>query len=263
MLRAAGDPSTPPKKLIMIYRATSLEFAISHLTSLVFGTSKILEPHEIPEKPFLEHKDRLRFVDALAANPSSPDEVLLGLKTNTKIVTNPRFLQMVAKEPDFLEHWVLLGLLQTTPFIPQNVLHLFTESPDARVRRVAALHVSVAGEADSNWRDEVGPILVRGCDRSLEHDFVERGHIIPHWICLHLAETPIVQEEEIVKWSKGCLQLFCSAMNTGGGWTMTFPWPYHLGSALSPQSTLNHWEIYANFGNRFVRAAARERLENL
>jgi hypothetical protein len=262
MLRAAGDPSTPTKKLTKIYQATSIDFQMSNLAALIFNTAKFLKPHEIPKMPPLEYKERLLFLDALAANPSSPDEVLLGLKDNTMIVTNPRFLQIVAKETAFSEPLTLLQLLQTTPNIPKNVQHLFTESSHAGVRGNATLHVSMAGEAGSNWRDEVGPMLARGCDTSLVDDFAKENNIIPDWVYIHLAQSPIVQEEEAAKTSRERLRLLCHALRTGGGWTILFPWFWHLGCVLYPQSTISHWNAYANFGNRFIRAAARERLEN-
>ena len=238
MLKIAEDSTSPAHKLISIYETLFPDAA----TTPNFVHSRVKEKEE----------DKL-FLNALAVNPNTPPKILYALRQYGSLLINPVFVLVVIEEPKLLEQQVLLRLLHNAPTIHKNNRAMFTENPDATVREESSLHVSIAGEADVDWRDEVGPMLARGCGRGAVRDFIEERSQIPDWVRCHYPNA----EGETESSAMDRLQVFGQAYNLHGR-TRFLPWYHYLGHVLLQQNDPTELSNYVAHGNRFVRAAAKE-----
>jgi hypothetical protein len=197
----------------------------------------------------------------LLTNPNTPVHVLVEFRQcgsiSGHILSNPAFSLIVLKEPILLEKEILLDLVNHANVIHPNNISLLTDNIYCEIREEASLHISIAGEANENWRDEAGVFLAQGCLPSTERDLIGNTYRIPAWISTHFPEASAENDTKSLE----RLRVFCYALQYGSGWK-TSPWYFHLGRLLSSRMYPSDYRTYSMVGNRFVRAAARELLEN-
>jgi hypothetical protein len=141
------------------------------------------------------------FFQNLATNPNVPLDILTGydLYRSSRFARNPILPLLLIENPQILHSGQWQHVLYTNEEIPQILLPFLLHHPDKHISEAAHLHISYAGEAGENWRDEAGKYIAKLLCKPQEAYFLKKYNLIPDWIEKHcnlsIGKPPIEKQK--------------------------------------------------------------------
>ena len=182
--REALDPQTSADRLRKLAGNSLLRLSVAANPST---------PPDVLEQ--MSNATDLALVARVAANPNTPTPVLLSLAEQfpEAFLANPVLPLLLIESPCLLEALspqALLSLLRLAD-VPHLLLGTALHANDETVRRVATMHVAIAGEVTDAWRSVLtDQILLLNTRPAIVPSFLFDPEILPVWLLPILALVP-------------------------------------------------------------------------
>jgi hypothetical protein len=198
LVRAAGDPATPPEQLAAIAEHVFLT-ADPDYERPTSGADFLRDTgRQGPLTALLDRKPPSLLTAALVSNPNTPQNHLLHFAADfpEAFLSNPVLMLLLLEHPDLFRHMDALRLLVflSNASIPADLLGTIQSYAPEPILDAIRLHVNLRGAAPAGWQAEAQSELdllplpgIDGQQSLIEH--VGLG-TIPAWLLGRLDQSP-------------------------------------------------------------------------